>query len=69
MEYRRATVTDAPMLASMNWQLIQDEGHRNPMTVTEKEGQRLAWVRPNRLREYPMPPADVPLVAHLMTLL
>jgi len=38
-------------------------------TVTAKEGQSLAWVRPNRLREYPMPPADVPLVAHLMTLL
>jgi 8-oxo-dGTP diphosphatase len=37
--------------------------------VIAKEGQRLAWVRPNRLREYPMPPADVPLVAHLMTLL
>ena len=38
-------------------------------TVTAKEGQGLAWVRPNRLRDYPMPPADVPLVAHLMTLL
>jgi 8-oxo-dGTP diphosphatase len=38
-------------------------------TVTAKEGQGLAWVRPNRLREYPMPPADVPLVAHLTTLL
>ena len=38
-------------------------------TVTAKEGQSLAWVRPNRLREYPMPPADVPLVAHLTTLL
>ena len=38
-------------------------------TVAAKEGQRLAWVRPNRLREYPMPPADVPLVAHLTTLL
>src|SRR5438132_9921772 len=37
--------------------------------VTAREGQSLAWVRPNRLREYPMPPADVPLVAHLMTLL
>ena len=37
--------------------------------VTAKEAQKLAWVRPNRLREYPMPPADVPLVAHLMTLL
>ena len=37
--------------------------------VSAKEGQKLDWVRPNRLREYPMPPADVPLVAHLTTLL
>jgi 8-oxo-dGTP diphosphatase len=38
-------------------------------TVQPLEGQALAWVRPNRLRDYPMPPADEPLVAHLMTLL
>ena len=38
-------------------------------TVTALEGQRLAWVRRSRLREYKMPPADEPLVAHLMTLL
>lgn len=38
-------------------------------TVSATEGQRLAWVRPNRLRDYHMPPADVPLVSHLMTLL
>ena len=38
-------------------------------TVTAREGQTLSWVRPNRLRDYPMPPADVPLVSHLMTLL
>jgi 8-oxo-dGTP diphosphatase len=37
--------------------------------VTAREGQKLSWVRPNRLRDYPMPPADVPLVAHLTTLL
>ena len=37
--------------------------------VTAREGQGLVWVRPNRLREYPMPPADVPLVAHLTMLL
>ena len=37
--------------------------------VTPQEGQRLAWVKPNRLRDYPMPPADEPLVAHLMSLL
>ena len=38
-------------------------------TVTALEGQKLAWVRPNRLRDYPMPPADVPLISHLTTLL
>lgn len=38
-------------------------------TVTALEAQRLAWVKPNRLRDYEMPPADVPLVSHLMTLL
>ena len=27
-----------------------------------QEGQTLAWVAPNRLRDYPMPPADVPLI-------
>jgi 8-oxo-dGTP diphosphatase len=37
--------------------------------VTAQEGQRLAWVRPNRLRDYEMPPADEPLVSHLTTLL
>jgi len=38
-------------------------------TVRATEGQQLAWVRPNKLRDYEMPPADVPLVSHLMTLL
>lgn len=37
--------------------------------VTPTEGQQLAWVKPNRLRDYEMPPADVPLISHLMTLL
>ena len=37
--------------------------------VAAQEGQKLSWVRPNRLRDYPMPPADVPLIAHLTTLL
>jgi len=38
-------------------------------TVTAREHAGLAWVRPNRLREYSMPPADEPLVSHLMALL
>jgi 8-oxo-dGTP diphosphatase len=38
-------------------------------TVAPQEGQRLAWVKPNKLRDYPMPPADEPLVSHLMALL
>jgi len=37
--------------------------------VTAQEGQTLAWVKPNRLRDYEMPPADVPLISHLMALL
>src|SRR5579864_725672 len=36
---------------------------------TAREGQRLVWVRPPRLEEYPMPPADKPLVAMLRDLL
>ena len=38
-------------------------------TVTAQEAQRLQWVRPNRLREFAMPPADEPLISHLLNLL
>jgi 8-oxo-dGTP diphosphatase len=41
-----------PLFACRRW-----EG-----TVTPLEGQELAWVRPNALRDYPMPPADKPLI-------
>lgn len=34
-------------------------------TPRSREGQALKWVRANQLRDYPMPPADVPLVAVL----
>jgi 8-oxo-dGTP diphosphatase len=34
-----------------------------------REGQRLTWVRSARLAEYPMPPADKPLVSSLRDLL
>ena len=37
--------------------------------ITSREGQELAWVRPVRLADYPMPPADRPLVALLRDLL
>jgi len=37
--------------------------------VAPQEGQQLAWVKPNRLRDYEMPAADVPLIAHLTALL
>jgi 8-oxo-dGTP diphosphatase len=37
--------------------------------VIAREGQTLAWVRANRLREYDMPPADIPLIPHLIDLL
>jgi len=48
-----------PLYVCRRWQ-----GAARPL-----EGQRLAWVRPNRLREYRMPPADEPLISHLMALL
>ena len=37
--------------------------------ATAREGQNLAWVWPARLGDYPMPPADKPLVAMLRDLL
>jgi 8-oxo-dGTP diphosphatase len=37
--------------------------------VTAREGQELAWVRPQRLNDYAMPPADEPLIPHLIELL
>lgn len=33
------------------------------------EGQAIKWVRPRDMRQYPMPPADEPLIPHLIDLL
>jgi len=44
-----------PLFLCRNW-----EGE-----VTGREGQEIAWVRPNRLSGYPMPPADAPLIPWL----
>lgn len=33
--------------------------------VQPREGQVLKWVRPTDMRSYPMPPADIPLIAIL----
>ena len=41
-----------PLFACRKW-----EG-----TPSSREGQTLAWARPNKLRDYPMPPADIPLI-------
>jgi 8-oxo-dGTP diphosphatase len=41
-----------PLYACRKWQ----------GTVRSLEGQQLAWVKPDRLRDYPMPPADQPLI-------
>ena len=48
-----------PLYVCRRW-----DGH-----VTALEGQPLKWVRPVDMRDYPMPPADEPLVAQLMNLL
>lgn len=41
-----------PLFACRRWEGI----------AQAREGQTLAWVRPERLRDYPMPPADLPLI-------
>ncbi|BCH30549.1 NTP pyrophosphohydrolase [Mesorhizobium sp. L-8-10] len=38
-------------------------------TPVAKEVQALKWVRPRQLRDYPMPPADAPLIPFLIDLL
>ena len=38
-------------------------------TPTPREGQVLKWARVNQLRDFPMPPADIPLIPVLRELL
>lgn len=38
-------------------------------TARPLEGQTLKWVRARDLRDYPMPPADIPLIVPLMDIL
>jgi len=38
-------------------------------TVSAQEGQKLAWIKPRELRNYAMPPADLPLIPALIELL
>jgi len=33
--------------------------------IDPQEEQEITWVKPNRLRDFPMPPADIPLTAML----
>ena len=44
MNFRRATLSDCALLADLNHQLIRDEGHRNPMTVSELEQRMRGWL-------------------------
>jgi 8-oxo-dGTP diphosphatase len=37
--------------------------------VSSREGQALKWLRPGKLRDLAMPPADEPLIPHLIDLL
>lgn len=43
LRYRRATPADAAYLADMNRLLIQDEGHRNPMSPAELTQRMRGW--------------------------
>ena len=44
MTYRQATTDDSPLLTEFNRQLIEDEGHRNRMTVPELEQRMRGWL-------------------------
>lgn len=44
MNFRHATLKDCALLAELNHQLIRDEGHRNPMTVSELEQRMQGWL-------------------------
>jgi 8-oxo-dGTP diphosphatase len=41
-----------PLFACRKWEGVPEA----------REAQALRWVRPERLRDYPMPPADLPLI-------
>ena len=41
---RLAISSDAVMLGALNHQLIQDEGHRNPMTIPELQERMRCWL-------------------------
>ena len=42
---RPATLDDCGLLAELNHQLIQDEGHRNPMTVPQLEQRMQGFIQ------------------------
>jgi ribosomal protein S18 acetylase RimI-like enzyme len=44
MRHRLATPEDGEILAELNHQLIQDEGHRNPMTIPELAERMRGWL-------------------------
>jgi ribosomal protein S18 acetylase RimI-like enzyme len=44
MTFRRAQADDCALLAELNHQLIQDEGHRNKMSVAELEQRMKSWL-------------------------
>ena len=48
-----------PLFACRRWDGI----------VQGREAQALVWVRPEKMRDYPMPPADLPLISTLRDLL
>jgi len=44
LKYRFCEVEDCVLLAQMNSQLIQDEGHRNRMTLAQLEERMRGWL-------------------------
>ena len=79
LEEELGVITEPPCLAPLTFASHAYEGFHLLMPlyvcrvwkgeVAPREGQAVRWLRPSRLRELPMPPADLPLIPFLEELL
>ena len=79
LEEELGVLTEPPCLAPLTFASHAYEGFHLLMPlyvcrvwkgeVAPREGQAVRWLRPSRLRELPMPPADLPLIPFLEELL
>jgi hypothetical protein len=52
LSFRLADPSDAELLGRLNFRLIRDEGHRNPMSEPELAHRMREWLRSLGFRDY-----------------